>query len=506
MITERSGKTSMFSRKGGALAILVSACLIAGMATATPATQTGSISGVVTVDGTPTAGVGVEAELIHEDPFIGFIETAGDGSYIIMDLPPGDYTVRFSLEEYLQEWYDNRYDLASADPVTVIDGQETTGIDADLTQGGAIAGRVGDSHAGLFGHTVEIHAVAGEQPVQQAGTDEDGNYVAGLLPPGEYKLYYVEGDVWYDGEDDFSSADVVVVEDRQTTSGVDFVVDTTGSISGTVFGEYFGPVPDVDVGLVDPDLQLLDVERTDAAGEFRFEGVPTGIYYLLAVDPLGDFAETWYPDSDRFDMAFGVPVAVQEQVTGRDIFMPAIAPGGFTDIEGSIFEADIVWLALNGITRGCNPPDNDLFCPGQSVTRGQMAAFIVRALGLTERLDDPFVDDDGSVFEADIERLAAAGITRGCNPPVNDRFCPQDPLTRAQMAAFLVRALGYTDDGGGNLFVDDDGSVFESDIDRLGTAGVTRGCNPPVNDRFCPGEQVTRAQMAAFLHRALGSG
>ena len=52
-----------------------------------------------------------------------------------------------------------------------------------------------------------------------------------------------------------------------------------------------------------------------------------------------------------------------------------------------------------------------------------------------------FVDDDGSIFEEDIERLAAAGITRGCNPPINDRFCPNDPVTRAQMAAFLHRAL-----------------------------------------------------------------
>ena len=72
------------------------------------------------------------------------------------------------------------------------------------------------------------------------------------------------------------------------------------------------------------------------------------------------------------------------------------------------------------------------------------------------------------------------------------------------MAAFLVRALGYTDNGGGNLFIDDDGSTFENDIDRLATAGVTKGCNPPVNDKFCPNDFVTRGQMAAFLHRALG--
>ncbi len=124
---------------------------------------------------------------------------------------------------------------------------------------------------------------------------------------------------------------------------------------------------------------------------------------------------------------------------------------------------------------------------------------------MTDRLEDPFTDDDDSIFEADIERLAAAGITKGCNPSEgNTRFCPDGKVTREQMAAFLVRALGYTDDGGGDLFTDDDGSIFEADIDRLGTAGVTKGCNPPENTRFCPSGNVTRAQMAAFLHRALG--
>jgi hypothetical protein len=72
------------------------------------------------------------------------------------------------------------------------------------------------------------------------------------------------------------------------------------------------------------------------------------------------------------------------------------------------------------------------------------------------------------------------------------------------MAAFLVRALGLTDDGGGNTFTDDDGSVFEEDIARLAASGITRGCNPPDNTKFCPGDKVTREQMAAFLRRALG--
>ena len=63
---------------------------------------------------------------------------------------------------------------------------------------------------------------------------------------------------------------------------------------------------------------------------------------------------------------------------------------------------------------------------------------------------------------------------------------PRMPVTRGQMAAFLIRALGYTDDGGGNQFTDDNGHVFEAAIDRLATAGVTLGCNPPANTKFCP--------------------
>jgi hypothetical protein len=98
----------------------------------------------------------------------------------------------------------------------------------------------------------------------------------------------------------------------------------------------------------------------------------------------------------------------------------ALPPGGtFVDDNGSTFESSIEAISAEGITRGCNPPANDRFCPDAPVTRGQMAAFLVRGLVLTDRLADPFSDDDESIFEADIEKLAAAGITLGCNPPAS---------------------------------------------------------------------------------------
>jgi chitodextrinase len=114
----------------------------------------------------------------------------------------------------------------------------------------------------------------------------------------------------------------------------------------------------------------------------------------------------------------------------------------FIDASGHLFHSEILWMSGEGITRGCNPPVNDLFCPDDPVTRAQMAAFVVRALGLVENRHPGFVDvPASSTFAGDVGRLATVGITRGCNPPVNDLFCPDDPVTRGQLAAFLERAL-----------------------------------------------------------------
>ena len=170
-----------------------------------------------------------------------------------------------------------------------------------------------------------------------------------------------------------------------------------------------------------------------------------------------------------------------------------LEPGGtFRDDHGHVHEGSIEAIAGAEITRGCNPPANDRYCPAESVTRGQMAAFLHRALDIPTSGVDAFGDDDGSIFEADINAIAAEGITRGCNPPDNTLYCPEDLVTRGQMAAFLVRALKLTDDGGGNLFIDDDGSIFEADIAKLAAAGITKGCNPPTNNQICTDDSRAR--------------
>src|SRR5690554_1902633 len=79
-----------------------------------------------------------------------------------------------------------------------------------------------------------------------------------------------------------------------------------------------------------------------------------------------------------------------------------------------------------------------------------------------------FLDDDGDQHEAAIESIATERITRGCNPPTNDRFCPDQAVTRAEMATFLARA--FTLPAGNHPFADvSDANVHRHDIAALAT-------------------------------------
>jgi hypothetical protein len=170
-----------------------------------------------------------------------------------------------------------------------------------------------------------------------------------------------------------------------------------------------------------------------------------------------------------------------------------LAPGGtFIDDDGLVHEPDIEAIFAAGITQGCSSTQ---FCPDQAVTRGQMAAFLTRGLALPAATSSPFSDSAGQ-FQDDINRLAASGITTGCG---GDLFCPNDAVSRGQMAAFLNRALDLP--AATTSPFSDSAGQFQDDIDRLAASGITTGCG---GGRFCPNDPATRAQMATFLTRGLG--
>ena len=181
---------------------------------------------------------------------------------------------------------------------------------------------------------------------------------------------------------------------------------------------------------------------------------------------------------------------------------PPDAAGAFLDDDGSVHEPNINGIKAAGVTNGCNPPANTLFCPTRSLTRAELASLFVRAFELPSSAPAGFEDTTNNEHAANIDALAAAGITRGCNPPANTMFCPDRITTRGEMASFLVRALALAD-APSQRFIDVAGSVHRNDAAALALAGITKGCNPPTNNRFCPDDPVSRAETASFLIRSI---
>jgi uncharacterized protein YkwD len=163
-------------------------------------------------------------------------------------------------------------------------------------------------------------------------------------------------------------------------------------------------------------------------------------------------------------------VMVFARVCGSTPAPPQVpGPGGFYDTHGTAFGADISWLVQAGITTGCA---QGYFCPTASVSREQMASFLKRARKMPASLTDYFIDDASSVHQGDINSLALAGVTTGC---ATERYCPHWNVSREQMATFLARALGL-EESPNDYFWDDAGSVHEADINRMAFAGLTTGC------------------------------
>ncbi len=164
----------------------------------------------------------------------------------------------------------------------------------------------------------------------------------------------------------------------------------------------------------------------------------------------------------------------------------------FRDDDGNPFEDDIEFLFDHKLVYGCA---QNLYCPDRDLTRAELLVMLARYLDPPPTDRDFFVDDDGHWAEPILNRLAAAKVIAGCAPGL---ACPDEPVTRGQMAAFLRRTFRLPP--GPDAFVDDDGSTFEADIDALAAAGITRGCGP---GRFCPDAPSRRDQSAALLARAL---
>ncbi len=182
---------------------------------------------------------------------------------------------------------------------------------------------------------------------------------------------------------------------------------------------------------------------------------------------------------------------------------PAGASQGFWDIGRAGFHTPAVTILDHaGILDGTEC-DEGRFCPDGLMNRWVMAVWIYRALGLDEPdtgESETFSDVRNSWWSGHVNHLTDQGITLGCDED-STLYCPYKVVTRGQMASFLVRAFDIPSSGG-SVFVDTAGDVHAENIEALAAAGVTGGCSTDP-DRYCPNAPVTRGQMATFLARVL---
>ena len=269
--------------------------------------------------------------------------------------------------------------------------------------------------------------------------------------------------------------------------------DSAGRVTEIDLGGPFGngltgSIPD-EIG------QLSELVRLDLSGNDLGGSLPGRIFDLAKLEELR-LSDTGLC-VPRSQWSSGSPF---DSLPGAGV---GICPS-LVDAVGSGHGAALEALAERGIFEGTECA-GDSICPDEAIKRWTMAVWLVRAL---DGRDPPSVQ--GTAFDdvdpevwwlSHVNRLAELRVTRGCAAqPL--RFCPDDPVTRAQMASFLVRAFGL-DPAPSAGFRDTAGSVHGVAIDALAHAGITVGCKTePLS--YCPDQPVTRAQMATFIARALG--
>ena len=201
--------------------------------------------------------------------------------------------------------------------------------------------------------------------------------------------------------------------------------------------------------------------------------------------------------------ARAVAVAVALLASALGVSSPAAAQAQpFSDTSEDAFYSDAVnALADGGLFEGTECASG-MLCPGEPIDRKTMAVWTVRALdgqNPAPIANSRFSDVTAGSFHAPfIERMAELGVTKGCG---DGTFCPDDTVTRYQMAVFLKRAFDLEpgpDPGFTDVAPD---AWYYNDVAALAASAITAGCGDGI---FCPNHRTTRGQMATFLARATG--
>lgn len=274
-----------------------------------------------------------------------------------------------------------------------------------------------------------------------------------------------------------------------TASSVDFTVTFSEDVTGVDESDFSltttGTLASTDITAItgSGDTYTVTVSTGTGSGTLRLDIPNTADIKDLASNPLGGLP---YTNGQVYNIGTQV----------------------FADVLPSYWAWSWIERLYNAaITGGCATNPSLLYCPEENVSRAQIAIFLERGMNGSAFTPDPatgtvFTDVPASYWAASwIERLESDGITTGCG---GGNYCPEEAVTRAQMAIFLLRAkhgASYTPPLVGSETGFDDVSTdywAAAWIKQLAVEGITGGCG---NNNFCPEQPVTRAQMAVFLVR-----
>ena len=173
-------------------------------------------------------------------------------------------------------------------------------------------------------------------------------------------------------------------------------------------------------------------------------------------------------------------------------------PSGFADVLSGMYYTDAVeWAAARGITSGVS---STIFSPDSSCTRGQVVAFLWRAMGEPSGAGQRFTDVSEDAYYADaVSWAVGAGVTVGKG---NHEFAPEAPVTRAQFVTFLYRAAGSPDVSGNCAFTDvAPDAYYYNAVLWAAQQGIASGTS---TNSFSPDALCSRGQIVTFLYRFMG--
>ncbi len=236
--------------------------------------------------------------------------------YTLSSLGTGSYKLYIDPLQFIGEWYNNKPDFASADPIAVTSGDTTSGINFSFARGGAITGVItGTDGWGYNGaYYVDVYDSLGDLAGGITGSSlADGVYATGTdFATGNYKVSMYPTDIgltlWYKGSFNQDGADYVGVVTGDTTYNIDFDYSGyTGILSGTITDQSSNPANcDVRLYYANTNTEVNNVQ-TDTAGYFVFHNLPQGSYKIeahpLSNDSHNFSLDEWYDNAYSWENA-----------------------------------------------------------------------------------------------------------------------------------------------------------------------------------------------------------